>query len=265
MFAPAGIGERRPTGYVLRAADGVVVADSTPATVLADLTAVVQVRGAMEQFAHDRSSGCGQTQTDGYDAIEARFCKALGDASVGRVVLDVFSPGGDVPGLEQTSLRMRAAVEASGKPCIGYVNEFAASAALWLMLVVCDATFIPPSGRMGSVGSCVLFRTEARKLAEEGTDVYIARQPDGKYRPNGMEPLDEIGKARLDRQAVIGEAAFVNTISAVREISPETIRSWNGAIFDGADAVSVGLADRVGSLDDAVKFAREMSGVRAAA
>jgi ClpP class serine protease len=271
---PLGIRAKRPVGFSLRAFGGVAVAPSAvPEPPPEPLTAIVEVRGVLEQRASAWSCG----ETDGYDAVSERFfgykdrdgtwCPgALTDENVAAVVLDVDSPGGDVPGLEQTIARLRAGIVASGKPCVGYVNELAASAACWLVLGVCDAVVLPPSGRIGSVGCVVLFQTETRHLVEEDKiDTYVARQPAGKMRPNPVEPLDEIGQARLDLLAVQGEASFVAAISSLRGLAPEAIRAWNGQIFTGADAVTVGLADQVGSLEDAVEFARSMAGMRAAA
>lgn len=272
--APSGIRAKRPVGFSLRAFGGVGVAPSAvPEPPPEPSTAIVEVRGVLEQRASAWSCG----ETDGYDAICERFfgwcgydgttyAGALTDENVGAIVLDIDSPGGDVPGLEQAIARIRAGVIASGKPCIGYVNELAASAACWLALGVCDAVILPPSGRVGAVGCVVVFQTEARHLLEDDKiDTYIARQPAGKMKPNPVEPLDEIGQARLELLASQGEASFVAAISKLRGLTPEVIRAWNGQIFTGADAVTVGLADKLGTLDDAINFAREMAGMRAAA
>ena len=250
---------------------------ATPEPPPEPLVAIVQVRGVLEQRATMRVSGCGETQTDGYDAIESRFfgwCDysgeqhpgALTDENVSAIVLDVDSPGGDLAGLEQTIARVRAGVLASGKPCVGFVNEFAASAALWMLVGICDAVYLPPSGLLGSVGCYVFFQSEARHLLEDDkVDTYIARQPDGKARPHPAEPIDPIGQARLDARAVVGEAAFVAAVAKLRGLTPEEVRGWNGQIFIGEDAVTVGLADGIGSLEDVVALARELSGMKAAA
>lgn len=96
------------------------VATPQPATV-----AIVGIEGPLAQRAiYDL---CGYV--DGYDAIAARLQIALENPDVGAVVLRIDSPGGDAQGLEEAVRRMRLAVEQSGKPCMVYVDELAASAA----------------------------------------------------------------------------------------------------------------------------------------
>jgi capsid assembly protease len=259
---PAGIPARRPSGYEIRSSARVAEASSRGALAPPPSSvAIVPVRGVLEQRAAEWSCG----QTCGYDEIEERLTAALFDPGVDAVILDVDSPGGDVPGLEEGVARMRAAVLTSGKPCLGLANEAAFSAALWLLLGICDASYLPRSGRMGAVGSVCIFSTEARKLESEGTDVYVARDPAGKMKPNPVEPLDEVGKERLDRHAAECSGRFIAAISALRSIDPEVIRGWNGDTFTGDQAVEAGLADGVMSLDELVAVAAANADMRAAA
>jgi ClpP class serine protease len=89
----------------------------------------------------------------------------------------------------------------------------------------------------------------------------------GKARPNEVVPLDPIGKARIDALAAEGEARFVDALVARRGLAPEAIRGWNGEIFTGAAAVSVGLADGLapGGLDTVIAHAAELGAQREAA
>lgn len=246
----------RPVAYNARAsADGVEVVQAA-APRPGSLTRVVQVRGALVQRAGDLPCG---GYACGYDSIEEDVKASCRDAGVGQLLLDVDSNGGDVAGLEEGGRRMRSMIVASGKPCIGFVNEKAFSAALYLMLALCDGIYVPASGRMGCVGAVVGFKSNARKLAEAGEDVYIARDPAGKMVPNSDEPLDELGKSRLDRFAAEGSArffAFVATGGARGKGIPENVaRSWNGDTFTGATCVTAGLADGVQSLEETIALA----------
>ena len=74
--------------------------------------------------------------------------------------------------------------------------------------------------------------------------------------PNGMEPLDDLGKARLDAMALSGTERFLAHVSARRGIHPEVIRSWNAGVFEGPAAVVAGLADGVGTLDQTIMLAQ---------
>jgi capsid assembly protease len=240
----ASIPAHRPQGYkihALAAGGGELQWDDEARAGAAPGTAVLEIRGVLEQRANAWSCG----ETCGYDEIEERFISACFDPGVGQIVLDVDSPGGDVPGLEQAIARMVAAKVASGKPVLGYANELIASAALWLTLGVVDALYLPPSGEVGAVGSVVAFESEARKLADEGRDIYIARDPPGKMVPNSMEPLDDLGKARLDKRVKDATARFVAHVARMRGVDPVALRGQNGALFTGSEALAAGLADGI--------------------
>lgn len=264
----AAVPRRRPRGhrmarsFALRA--GAQVGAGGKASVAeARCPAVVEVRGVLEQRASFWNCG----ESCGYDELESRVCEALCDPGVSALVIDLDSPGGDGAGLEQMIAKVRGLADVLGKPVLGYINEFAASAGIWTLAGVCDAIYLPPSGRAGSVGCIVPFATSARALRREGVDVYIARAPLGKARPTEMEPLDPIGKARIDALAAEGEARFVAALAARRRIAPEAIRAWNGGIFTGAAAVDAGLADglALAGLDTVITLAAELGAQREAA
>lgn len=223
--------------------------------------AVVTIRGVIEQRASYWACG----ETCGYDTVEEDVCAALSDPGVGSVVIACDTPGGDVPGLEQATARIRAVVDAIGKPVIGYADECIASAGVWLMLGICDRVYLPPSGEIGAVGSCVVFQTEARALTDHGIDTYVARGLPGKMNPNNVEQLDELGKARLDALAAECTERFVDFVATRRGIDPAVVRSWNASLFTGQAAVAVGLADGVGSLDETITLASTLAMVREAA
>lgn len=223
--------------------------------------ATIEIRGALEQRASFWSCG----EVDAYDAIEARFVEAYTDPAVCALVLDGDTPGGEGPGLEQTIARMRALVDAHGKPVLWFCNELTASAGLWIAAGVADGIYLPPSGRIGSIGCVVVHQSEARGLAEDGVDTYVARDPVGKMVPNNVEALDELGKARLDALAVEGADRFRLAIAARRGVSVARLRETNGAIYTGAAALAVGLADGLGSLEDVIAHAAELAALQEAA
>ena len=264
----ASVPRRRPRGHAMARSFALrpraqVGAGGKAAIAEARCPAVVEVRGVLEQRASFWSCG----ESCGYDELEMRLCEALVDPGVSALVIDLDSPGGDGPGLEQCIAKVRALADALGKLILGYVNELAASAGLWILAGLCDAIYLPPSGRAGSVGCLVPFIGEARALRREGLDVYIARAPAGKARPSSVEGLDPIGKARIDALAAEGEARFVAAIATRRHLAPEVIRGWNGGIFTGAAAVSAGIADgvAVAGLDTVIALAAEMGAQREAA
>lgn len=275
----AGIPARRPRGYDLRPRAGLAVRPVDPrylaaaraGTLRAQLpalvpvappprsqVAVVEIRGVLEQRASWWSCG----ETCGYDEIEQRLGDALADPAVGAVVLDVDSPGGDVPGLDEASRRMRAAVVAHGVPCLAYANEMIASAAYALACAVCDGIYLPVSGRVGAIGTVAVHESEARALDAAGIDVTVIRDPAGKMNPNPVEQLDELGRARLQRLVENGSARFIATVAACRGITPEAVRALNGDLLEGAAVIAAKLADGIGSLEDTIALAGTLAALQ---
>ncbi len=205
-------------------------------------------------------------ETDGYDAIEARFARAANDPATGAIVIDIDSIGGDHNGLEQTILRMSALASSRSIPVLGYANEWATSAAYWILAGVCkNGIYAPRSCVVGSIGSCIPYVGDAGALAKEGHEVYVARGLPGKMVPSGIEPLDDLGRSRLDARAAEGTAQFVASIASLRRLDEQVIRGWNADTFTGASAVAAGLLDGLGSLEETIALAASIAALKEAA
>jgi ClpP class serine protease len=224
-------------------------------------TAVIRIRGVMTQ--REEWFDCGEAAN--YEEIGDRFCDACGDPGVGSILLDGDTPGGDVPGIEQTIARMILARDACGKPVVGFCNELLASGGVWLFTTVCHAIFLPGSGRMGSVGVVIEHETNAREAAGKGIDRTVIRFPPGKYDPNPDEVLSDLGRARLTELVTATGERFVAAVAAARGIDPAAILAWNGGVFTGQAAVDAKLADGLGSLESAIAYAGTLAALGAAA
>jgi ClpP class serine protease len=270
--APTGILPKRSSGYRIASARA-EVAGGRGASSAAQLgtVAVVEIRGVMEQY--EASWSCGETC--GYDGIERDICNALKDPGVAALVVLGETPGGDEPGLVETTDRIREVADGIGKPILGYTPSMLASAGVYLLLGICDAgarvgskarmVYAHPTARVGSVSSVVPFASESRRLKEEGIDVYMARGLPGKMNPNSAEPLDALGKARLDEHARACSEEFVLFVAAKCGLDPEIVRSWNADLFRGQRAVDVGLVAGLATLDSVIALAGELAGLQEAA
>lgn len=189
---------------------------------------------------------------DGYDAIEARFEAAMADPDLDSVVLRIDSPGGEVAGLEEAVARMQGK---KTKPVVAYVDEFAASAAYWIAAAVADEIVVPPSGEVGSIGVIAAWLDMSEALEGQGVKVHVHRSPDGKAPGMPMAPVEDVANERMAEGVAQAADRFVAAMSKARGLDKKTIRGFDAATFGGKKAVEVGLADRVGSLDTAIKAA----------
>ena len=150
---------------------------------------------------------------------------------------------------------MRSMVEASGKPVVAYVDEQAASAAYWIAAGVADAIYVPPTGRVGSIGCLAVHVDESGAAEQAGLRYTIIRDPAGKAAGSPLEPLTDVGRARLTRDVGAATAGFVAAVSARRNIAPEAIRGLDGDMLAGDAAVAAGLADGVSTLERVIALA----------
>lgn len=218
-----------------------------PSNGTADVTTVgvvgvVSVLGPLEQRA-GFAADC--AYVDGYDAIEARFAEALASQADG-VQLVVDSPGGIVAGLGEAAVRMRAAAVRSGKPVVAYVDELAASAGYWLATVA-DEIHLPESAGVGSVGTYTLHVDHTGELAQAGLGVEVIGSPDGKGPTIG--PLSDVKRAELQGEIDTAAKRFFQAVGERRGLSPEAVKGWDAKVFYGSEAVAMGAADRVLSID----------------
>lgn len=207
---------------------------------------VVTIRGPLE---HHAGMWC-----DSYDAILARASEALSGPSRG-VVLRIDSPGGFVSGCMETARAIRALADGSGKTLVAYVDGQACSAA-YAIACVAHSIVAPPSATLGSIG-VLMARTDASEaLASAGVRLHLiksgARKGDGTAEvPVSADELAAI-QDTVDTQAGL----FFGHVAACRSLSVDAVSGLQAGVLIGARAVSAGLADVVGTLDDALAMAR---------
>ena len=179
-----------------------------------------------------------------YLDIGKEFQAAIQDPAVSRVVLDIDSPGGEVAGLFELADTIVAA--RGRKPITALVNDMAASAA-YVLASAADKVVVGPGSVTGSIGVIMVHRDQSKADAAQGlkfTEIHAgARKADGSpHRPLEGEPL-----AAMQGTVDAMYRVMVETIARNRGITPDAVRATEAGTFVGADAVSRGLADFVGS------------------
>lgn len=202
--------------------------------------AVVTIEGPLMQR--------GSWWRDGYEAVQRRIASAMGDEASTAVVLKINSPGGVCAGMAEAFKAIRAS---STKPVIAYADEAAFSAAYGLACCA-DEIWLPESGSVGSVGVLTtrIDATEALKL--EGVRVEVIAI--GERKADGM-PATPVSDAELARARAAAQTLaniFADQVGEARKMTREQVLALEAGCFMGAEAVAVGLADKVGGLADAI-------------
>ena len=190
--------------------------------------------------------------------LQKRLRAAVNDDQVGAIVLEVDSPGGSVDGVPELAAEIRAA--RSRKPIIAVANARAASAAYWLASQASEL-FVSPSGAVGSVG--VFVAHEDWSAFDERLGVTTTLVSAGKYKTeaNPHEPLSDEARAAIQADVDAYYGMFVADVAKGRGVKASAVRSGfgEGRMVLAADAVAAGMADAVGTVDDAVTRAARLA------
>ncbi len=178
--------------------------------------------------------------------------EARRDDDIRALLLRVDSPGGSVLASEQIYREILAFRE-TGRPVVVSMGDLAASGGYYIAAPA-DEIWASASTITGSIGIFAAFPTINRALDKVGVSV------DGV----GTTPLS--GEFRLDRpvgaaagrllQSTInhGYEEFLARVGAGRKKSRDQVDAIaQGRVWSGKDALKLGLVDRLGGFDEAVK------------
>lgn len=193
------------------------------------------------------------TQRDGWygtsaDAFGRVFDSVMQDDRVGGVLVDAATPGGVVFGTPELADRI---FNARGtKPIIGVVNSMAASAGFWL-ISQCDQVVITPGGQMGSHGVYSLHLDHSGMMEQMGIKATFVKSGEHKTDGNMFEPLTD--EAREDMQRTVGGYfdMFTDALARGYGVTSSVVKSefGQGQMFNAAESVKLGIANRVATLD----------------
>lgn len=177
------------------------------------------------------------------------FRQVLSDPNVQAIVIDVDSPGGSVEGVPELAAEIRNG--RAQKPVIAVSNCLCASAAYWLA-AQCSEIYVSPSSLTGSVGVYMAHEDDSKMLDEMGVKVTLVKYGENKAGGNPYEPLSD--SARADMQYLVDSvgAMFDADVAKGRKVSQAKVREsfGQGKVFGAQDAIKLGMADKIGTLDD---------------
>ena len=190
--------------------------------------------------------------------------QAAGDSAVDAIVLDIHSPGGSVAGIPEAVAAVRDAN--AKKPVVAVANHMAASAAYWIASAAREI-IVTPAGEVGSIGVFAAHQDISGALDKAGVKVSLISAGKHKTEGNPYEPLtDEAREAIQDR---VNEfyGMFVSDVARGRKTSADTVRGTfgEGRMVGAKQSVSLGMADAVGDLGDAIRRAGRLAGQAAQA
>jgi protease-4 len=197
--------------------------------------------------------------TDSADIIE-NIDEYADDDSIKAVVIRINSPGGGIAPSQEIyqsiqELRKRKKVVAS-------MGAVAASGG-YLIATGADLIIANPGTITGSISAVMPFMDIQELMKKVGVRSSVIKS--GKFKDIGSPVREMTAEERKLLQGVVDDIydQFIRTVAENRRIPLEIIRKLaDGRIFTGRQALHLKLVDELGGLQDAVRIAGRVSGIK---
>lgn len=191
--------------------------------------------------------------------FQRAFSESAADPTLAGMVINIDSPGGWIDLVPETAAMIRKARRAD-RPIVAVANTLAASAAYWIASAA-DELVVTPSGEVGSIGVYVLHEDVSEALAAEGINMQFISEGPRKVEINPFGPLTPEASAALQARVRYSYDLFVADIAKGRKVSEAVVRAdpeksdkhfGGGRVYGAKEAVRLGMADRVATLDETI-------------
>jgi protease-4 len=202
----------------------------------------------------DITGGQGDDNSIGSERISKAIRKVRLDNKVKAVVLRVNSPGGS--SLASDVIWREVALTKKVKPIIVSMGDYAASGGYYISCAA-DSIFAEPNTITGSIGIFAVL-PNMQKLFNDKLGVTFDGVKTGKYADLGdvSRPLTPEERAILQNNVNHGYDDFTKAVAAGRGKTQAYVNSiGQGRVWTGAQAIKIGLVDRLGNINDAIASA----------
>lgn len=219
------------------------VADATT-----DSVAIIEITG---EIGYDGS----ECSPEGFKDLLDR---AEGNPLIKAVVLRVNSGGGTATAGEE----MTEYLKDFSKPVVVSCASMNASAAYEISSQA-DYIYTARSSAVGAIGTALEMMDYSKLLAMLGISADVITSADSKDSSYGYRPLTEEERAYYQRQVDQINQMFIENVAEGRSMTVDQVKPLaTGLTFTGVDAVSNGLADEIGTLEDACQKAATLAGMK---
>lgn len=212
--------------------------DASTTTTTTPHTAVVEVKGEIASGA-DASA----------ESVVAAMRSAFEDAGARAVVLLINSPGGSPVQagiINDEIVRLKAKYN---KPLYAVVEETCASAAYYIAAAA-DEIFVDKASIVGSIGVLMDGFGFTGVMDKVGVERRLLTAGENKGFLDPFSPMSESQREHAHEMLSQIHTQFINVVKTGRgERLHETSETFSGLFWTGQQAVEMGLADKIGSLD----------------
>ena len=214
--------------------------------------AIVNVEGAI-------TTGEASFGIAGSDTIVKNIRKAIKDDDVKALVLRVNSPGGGVYASELITNALQEFKD-TNRPIVSSMGDIAASGGVWVT-TLSDEIWAKNETLTGSIGVYATIPTFENLYDWVGIQVDgTSSTKAGEWDPRS--PMPESVKNAIQASVDNTYDNFVDKVSLNRDMRYEEVHAVaKGRIWSGEKALQLGLVDKIGDLDDALKAASVLADI----
>lgn len=166
--------------------------------------------------------------------------------NIKAIIVEIDSPGGQPVAAEE----LEKVFKNSSKPIIVYIRSMGTSAAYWAATGA-DRIFALPSSQVGSIAVNSSYMDATKNNQKEGYTFNDLTSGKFKNTMNSNKPLTEEERALVMKDINITHNLFVKTVAENRKLDINKVKEIaNGWAYTGSEALSLGLIDELGGLDD---------------
>ena len=200
---------------------------------------------------------------DARDTIE-EIEKHADSPTVKAIVVRINSPGGAIAPSQEIYSTIRRVRADSGKPIVASLDSVAASGGFYIA-AACDQIVANPGSITGSIG-VILQWFELKDLLQwakmEANTITSGAMKDA---GSPFRELSEQERAYFQRIVAQLHLQFVRDVADGRREKmkyEEVARIADGRIMTGEEALSLKLVDQLGGMDEAVRTAAKLAGIK---
>ncbi len=206
--------------------------------------ALIEIDGTMTKRGSSLTGG-------GTVELRQQIRAARRSEDIDAILIKIDSPGGTLAGTAE--LGDSIALAASEKPTEVFIEDLGASAAFWVASQAGRIT-VNRAGLVGSMGVLSVLVDASEQFENEGVRVIVVKA--GEFKGTGVigTKVTDAQIAEIQELVDSGNQLFRAAVGRGRGMSEKQLdKVNNGKLFTAADALKLGLVDRIGTIDDVIE------------
>ena len=235
----------------------VTLSDYTKKITTTSIVTDTQNRIAVIYAQGEIQSGEGDVNTIGEGSMRRSLQEARKDKNIKAIVLRIDSPGGNA--LTSDLIWREVELTKKVKPVVVSMGNYAASGGYY---IACNANtiFAEKNTITGSIGVFGILPNFSQLTKKIGINVEQVRTHENASRYSPFVPLDEKFKAVTLEGVEHIYHTFVTHVAEGRKMTFAQVDAIaQGRVWAGSEALKIGLVDKIGGLNDAIKEAAKLS------